>query len=72
MVYNKPTHHPELLPLPLADLDRVDGMNSGDSWINLRPLIASMAISGLELSDVGAALAHRWEPPVSGDTSTQR
>ena len=35
------------LPLPLAHLDRVDGVVSGDLWIVLRPLIACMATRAL-------------------------
>ena len=37
----------EELPLPLAHLDRVDGVISAISWIVFLPLIASMAIRAL-------------------------
>lgn len=50
------------LPLPLADLDRVNGVVGGDL---LNRLAATDRLHGdpaLELRAVGAALAHWWEP----------
>jgi hypothetical protein len=50
------------LPLPLADLDRVDGVIGGDLLDGLAATDRLHGDSGLELGTVGAALAHRWEP----------
>ena len=56
------------LPLPLAHLDRMDGVVGGISWIVLRPLIASMATlalnSGLWVRRllIGGSTFQGWYP----------
>jgi len=50
------------LPFPLAHLDRVDGVVSGDLLDRLAATDRLHGDSGLELGAVGAALAHWWEP----------
>jgi len=50
------------LPLPLAHLDRVNGMVGGDLLDRLAATNRLHVDSGLELRAVGAALARRWEP----------
>jgi len=52
----------EELPLPLAHLDRVDGVIGGDLLDRLAATDGLHGDSGLELRDVGSALAHWWEP----------
>ena len=52
----------EELPLPLAHLDRVDGVISGDFLDRLAATNRLHGDSSLELRAVGAALAHWWEP----------
>ena len=52
----------EQLPLPLAHLDRVDGVVGGDLLDRLAATDRLHGDPGLELGTVGAALAHRWEP----------
>lgn len=49
------------LLLPLADLDRVDGVVGGDLLDRLAATDRLHGDPGLELGAVGAALAHRWE-----------
>jgi hypothetical protein len=60
------------LPLPLAVLDRVNGMVSGDLLDRLAATDSFHGAPGLELGTVGAALAHRWEAPGGGDAPPQR
>ena len=62
----------KLLSLPLALLDRVDGMVGGDLLQRLTATDRLHRDSGLELGTVGAALAHRWEPPFRGGAPPQR
>jgi hypothetical protein len=50
------------LPLPLTDLDGLDGVISGDLLDRLAATDRLHGDSGLELGAVGEALAHRWEP----------
>ena len=50
------------LPLPLAHLDGMDGVISGDLLDRLAATDRLHGDPGLELGAVGAALAHRWEP----------
>ena len=50
------------LPLPLANLDGVDGVIGGDLLDRLAATDRLHGDSGLELRAVCAALAHRWEP----------
>jgi len=52
----------EELLLPLAQLDRVDGVISGDFLDRLAATNRLHGDSSLELRAVGAALAHWWEP----------
>jgi len=52
----------EELSLPLAHLDRVDGVISGDLLDRLAATNRLHGDSSLELRAVGAALAHWWEP----------
>jgi len=52
----------EKLPLPLAHLDRVDGVICGDFLDRLAATDRLHGDSGFELRAVGAALAHCWEP----------
>jgi len=51
------------LPLPLAHLDRVDGVIGSDLLDRLPPTDRLHGDSGLELGTMGSAFAHRWEPP---------
>ena len=62
------------LSLPLAHLDRVDGVVSGDLLDRLAATDRLHGDSGLELGNMGAAaaLAHWWEPPLRGGTPPQR
>jgi hypothetical protein len=60
------------LLLPLADLDRVDGVVGGDLLDRLAATDRLHGDPGLELGTVGAALAHRWEPPFRGGAPPQR
>jgi len=48
------------LPLPLADLDGVDGVISGDLLDRLAATDRLHGDLGLELGAMGAALAHWW------------
>ena len=50
------------LALPLAHLDRVDGVVSRDLLDRLAATDRLNGDPGLELGGVGAALAHWWEP----------
>jgi hypothetical protein len=50
------------LLLPLAHLDRVDRVISGDLLDRLAATDRLHADPGLELGAVGAALVHRWQP----------
>ena len=50
------------LPLPLAHLNRVDGVIGSDLLDRLAATNRLHGDSGLELGTMGAALAHRWEP----------
>ena len=50
------------LALPLAHLDRMDGVISGDLLDRLAATDRLHGDPGLELGTVGAALTHRWEP----------
>ncbi len=59
------------LPLPLAHLDRVNGVVGSDLLGRLAATDRLHGDSGLELGAVGAALAHRWGPR-SGGTPPQR
>jgi len=52
----------EELPLPLAHLDRVDGVIGGDLLDRLAATDRLHGDSGLEFDTVGSALAHCWEP----------
>jgi len=52
----------EELPLPLAHLDRVDGMVSGNLLDRLAATDRLHGDPGLELRAVASALAHWWEP----------
>lgn len=60
------------LPLPLAYLDRVDGVVGSDLLDRLAATDRLHGDPGLELGPVGAALAHRWEPPFRGGAPPQR
>ena len=50
------------LTLPLTDLNRVDGMISGDLLDRLAATDRLHGDSGLKFGAVDAALAHWWEP----------
>ena len=50
------------LALPLAHLNRVNGVISGDLLDRLAATDRLHGDLGLELGAVGAALAHWWEP----------
>lgn len=50
------------LPLPLAHLNRVNGVVSGDLLDRFATTDRLHGDSGLEFRTVGAALTHRWEP----------
>ena len=50
------------LTLPLAHLDRVDGVVGGDFLDRLAATDRLHGDPGFELGAVGAAFAHRWEP----------
>jgi len=50
------------LPLPLAHLDRVDGLVGGNLLDCLAATDRLHGDPGFELGAVGAAFAHRWEP----------
>ena len=50
------------LTLPLARLDRADGVVSGDLLDRLAATDRLHGDSGLELGSVGVALTHWWEP----------
>jgi hypothetical protein len=50
------------LSLPLAHLNRVNGVVSGDLLDRFAATDRLHGDPGLELGAVGAALAHRWEP----------
>ena len=50
------------LPLPLAHLDRMDGVISGDLLDRLTTTDRLHGDSGLELGAMCAARAHWWEP----------
>ena len=50
------------LPLPLAHLDRVDGVVGGDLLDRLAATDRLHGDPGLELGAMSAALAHWWEP----------
>ena len=50
------------LPLPLAHLDGVNGVISGDLLDRLTTTDRLHGDPGLELGAVSAALAHWWEP----------
>jgi hypothetical protein len=50
------------LPLPLAHLDGMDSVISGDLLDRLATTDRLHGDPGLELGAVGAALAHWWEP----------
>ena len=52
----------EQLPLPLAHLDRVDGVFGGDLLDRLAATDCLHGDPGLELGTMGAALTGRWEP----------
>jgi hypothetical protein len=52
------------LLLPLAHLDWVDAMVGGDLLDRLAATDRLHGNLGLELGTVGAALVHRWEPPL--------
>lgn len=60
------------LPLPLAHLDRVDGVVCGDLLDRLTAPDRLHGDPGLELGTVGAALAHQQEPPFRGGAPPQR
>ena len=60
------------LLLPLADLDRVDGVVGGDLLDRLAATDRLHGDLGLELGTVGAVLAHRWEPLFRGGAPPQR
>jgi len=54
------------LPLPLAHLDRVDGVVGGDLLDCLAATDRLHGDPGFELGAVGEAFAHPWEPPFQG------
>ena len=54
------------LLLPLAHLNRVDGVIGGDLLDRLAATDRLHGDSGLEFGTVGAALAHEWETPFQG------
>jgi hypothetical protein len=58
----QPTGSVQQLPLPLAQLDGVDGVIGGDLLDGLATTDHLHGNPGLELGAMGAALAHRWEP----------
>ena len=49
------------LPLPLAHLDRLDGVLGSDLLDRLAATDRTHGGFGLELGPVGSALAHQWE-----------
>ena len=51
------------LALPLAHLNRVDGVIGGDLLDRLTATDRLHGDLGLELGAAGTALARRWEPP---------
>ena len=60
------------LTLPLTHLDRVDCMVCSDLLDRLAATDRLHGDPGLELGTVGAAFAHRWEPPFRGGAPPQR
>ncbi len=60
------------LPLPLTDLDGVDGVISGDLLDRLAATDRFHGDSGLELGAMGAAFAHMAGAPVRGGTPPQK
>ena len=50
------------LPLPMAHLDRVNGVISSDLLDRFATTDRIHGELGLELGAVGGALVHRWEP----------
>jgi hypothetical protein len=60
------------LLLPLAHLDRVHRMISGDLLERLAATDRLHGDLGLELGAMGAAFAHRWDPPLRGSAPPHR
>ena len=60
------------LLFPLAHLNRVHSVVSGDLLDRLAATDRLHGDPGLELWTVGAAFAHWWEPPLRGDTPPHR
>ena len=60
------------LPLPLAHLDRVDGVVGGNLLERLAATDRLHGDLGLERGTMGLALAHGWEPPSRGGAPPQR
>ena len=61
-----------MLIIPLARLDRVNGVIGGDLLDRLAATDRLHGEPGLELGTVGKALAHEWEPPFGGDAPHQK
>jgi len=68
----QPAGSVQQLPLPLAHLDRVDGVVGGDLLDWLAATDRLHGDPGFELGAVGAAFAHRWEPPFQGRYPTSK